>query len=214
MLEEKNRVIVRIWTSRFHHTHPGESVGHVSLEIPHIQITADNQENQSLYISLWPQRALPSILIKKASNSSNEQVGYFFQEPHQFLLNAHQDKIAERRPPEITLCLYSLDINKIHSAFQEKKQNLSGWVLFGGNILASAAESCSTLAGDMLIQGDINGFIKTGTIQSSVSPDQLADAVHKAKKQENVLFQAERQEPFYYPEETSIENPVRKCPIL
>lgn len=158
MLSKKNRVIIRIWNSGIN---GGENVGHVSIETP------------NEYISLWPQ-GHPAGKIKR----------FFETREHGFIPHVEMDNQLELRTPEITVCLYGLDVDKIEKKFIWFKENIEGWTLFGGNRLLnnSSAKSCSSLALDVLKEGGLGANYLV--FSSSVTPDKLAEAAIAEKKRE------------------------------
>ncbi|MBY0545293.1 MAG: hypothetical protein K2Q14_07090 [Gammaproteobacteria bacterium] len=223
-LNEKNRVIIRIWPSILHASHPADDVdvGHISVQIegklmknPYYNAQLpDSQEYIPFYVSLWPQRMLPDAIKIRADHGN--RTGIFFHEPHQFLLSPEQDYQAEGGPPKILFCLYSLDNDAMYDYFESMKNTnqINGWVLFGGNIISAQAHSCATLAARILKAGDINNYIVTGSIASITNPDQLSVALARAKQKELENF-PETKDFQLFPDETDvIKHQVSTCNII
>jgi hypothetical protein len=166
---EKDRVIVRIWTSKFNKSTPGHGVGHVSIE------TSDPES----YMSLWPNGRPDEKMI----------VSLFEKRPAHYMSSYQDDLDAEQREPELVYCLYRLDIYKILEKFENIQGKNEGWTLFGNNILihGGGSHSCSSMAYALLKSGGIYDKISSGyssQYASVVSPDNLVDAVKAAKKYE------------------------------
>ncbi len=199
MLTEDKRVIVRIWTSGFNLKRRGESVGHVSIETP------------NHYMSLWPSR-----------EGKEKGFGLFQPIPHEFNNSYQADlKDEDNRPPEVTICLYSLNINRIEEKFNEFagteniQGTLQGWTLIGGNRLINenSGQSCSSLAYELLKAGGIYAMISStysAHYASIVSPDSLIKALQAAKCYE-LKYYSETQA-FIYKEGEQIAN--NACTIL
>src|SRR5690242_400927 len=90
-LLEQERVTVRIWTSGFNVTSPGESVGHVSVE-------TDNT-----YMSLWPKQANHS----HPSAKDREGKGVVSPISSEFVPSYENDVDYEGREPEHTIRFYT-----------------------------------------------------------------------------------------------------------
>lgn len=134
---ENDRVIVCIWTSAGNLNHPGDSVGHVSIQ------------TRNLYMSLWPKQA----------NHPNEQSAIEAEGPslfkgisHELLPSYEIDVQYEKREPEVVYCFYSLNVHDIETEFEQIRQSLGGWSLLA---LAENAESCASLAWRLLCAGGI-----------------------------------------------------------
>lgn len=203
LFSEENRVIVRIWTSSHHHSHPGEDVGHISLEVPQV-------EGESLYISLWPQRAADNVRLEDTKATP----GFFRAEPGTLIQSAQDDIRLEGRRPELMYCLYTFDVDAIAHHFAEKKANLGGWVLFGGNWLASDSESCATLASSMLRAGDTQHIFGAGSIGSVTSPDGLSTALQATRIEEARLFEERGVQRPVCEGETPLHQHVEKCILM
>lgn len=167
--KEENRVIIRIWTSEYNKKHPGENVGHVSIEttIP------------PSYMSLWP-KGQPNEDFMKA---------VFEKRSSHYMASYNDDFIAEKRAPEITICLYTLNVEKIIDKFNEIKKENENWTLLGNTLLINrgTSHSCATLGYELLKAGEIFDIITSGYSSSYcliVAPDTLVPAIKEAKKQE------------------------------
>jgi hypothetical protein len=188
-LTQDSRIIVRIWTSERNKEFPGQNVGHVSLET----------FQPAGYMSLWPQ-ATPTALDKGAIQPV----------PHEFKANYAADLQAERRRPELTICLYSLNLHLLHEAWQNKRDNLEGWTLIGSNKLinSGSADSCSGMAYHLLEKALIYELISKSryskTFSSVVTPDDLGNAVRQAKIAE--LEQFPETAAFNFVGETQVEQ--------
>jgi hypothetical protein len=153
---EKNRVIVRLWTSTVNPDYPGRNVGHVSVEI----------EDKKLYMSLWPKQANDDQPAAK----TDENKGITSAISHEFVANFELERTKyEGREPEATFCFYSLDTVAIEGKFNEFKANLTGWTLFGSNrLIVKDAESCVSMAWALLRAGGIQKYASPVT-ESSVA---------------------------------------------
>lgn len=187
-LTQDSRIIVRVWTSERNSEFPGQSVGHVSIET----------FQPAGYMSLWP-RATPTGLDKGAIQPV----------PHEFKANYAADLQAERRRPELTICLYSLNLQLLHEAWHNKMNNLEGWTLIGSNKLinSGSADSCSGMAYHLLEKALIYELISKSryskTFSSVVTPDDLGNAVRQAKLAELERFPETAA--FNFVDETHIE---------
>lgn len=149
---ETKRTIVRIWTSGHNPIHPGEDVGHVSIEIPSMQI-----EEHNLYISLWPR-----------SGIGFEQVADTV--PHRWhSLEDDLTKKGEGREPEVIYCFYTLDRHAMRDKFEGIKKTLQGWRLLGNLFVREqdTAESCASVAYKILHAGDTKEVLPSAVRQSS-----------------------------------------------
>lgn len=170
MLDENDRVIVRIWTSGFNKVHPGENVGHISIE----------SENPKRYYSLWPSKP-----------TTTDGLGLFQVISPELKQDYSADYRAEGRDPEVVICLYSLTGTHIETEFNGIKKNLQGWQLIGSNILSrsggTAKENCSSFAYRLLKAGGIYDSVSSSwssKFSSIVTPDGLVDLVKSAKQYE------------------------------
>ncbi len=191
-MEEKNRVVIRIWTSEHNLETPGEDVGHVSIETAH----------PKAYVSLWP--ATP-VDIKRSFS------GILYAAPPDFKSNYQQDRVEERRNPEVTICLYSLNAHRLCEKFEEIKKSpkFKGWILSGGNIINNhSGESCASLAYSLLETAGIPKLLAEGEFSldfSSIStPDDLAALVKTAKYRE--IQKHPETEGFKFQEETEVDD--------
>ncbi len=222
--EMENLVVVRIWTSGHHHTHPGEDVGHISLHMPNIKqssasASADASsatdatagESPVNYISFWPKRATTD----GDDPSSVGGPGIFKPEPGRLLRNPTEDIRLEGRRPELIFYLHFFDTASIIEKFEATKGQLDGWALLGANVLyPTTSHSCATLAAAMLKAGDVNDFFTSGSVTSVTSPDQLSEAISAAKRNELKKFQQQGVPVPTYPDETDVSQPVRKCHVM
>lgn len=203
---KESRVIVRIWTSQFNKQHPGENVGHVSIET----VTPEG------YMSLWPSQA------GKASGA-----GFWKPIDPDFKGNFQEDFDAEgERDPEVTICLYNLDAENIKEKFETIKEGIearqargekAGWVLIGGNKLINnnSGESCASLAWKLLKAGGIYDEISSSwssKFSSVVTPDNLSKAVISAKKHE--LEHYPETVKFNFDGEMSVNTDKGRCLII
>jgi hypothetical protein len=229
--DENDRVIVRIWTSEYNKAHPGEDIGHVSIEIPSLTMknpAYDKNDPKSkkeipFYVSLWPAEG-----IKLGGE------GTFTPTKHTFHLDYKTDCGAEDRIPELTICLYGLKKGSIKQKFFDicagksiKKslikgdKEFQGWVLIGGNRLINhnSGESCASLAYKLLKAGGIYDSIRSGyssQFASVVAPDNLAEAIKCAKKYELEKYPETKN--FVYKGESSIadieESKIKNCIMI
>jgi hypothetical protein len=181
----EDRVTIRIWTSVFNKTLRGEDVGHISIE------TSDS------YMSLWP-KGRPSGIAQ----------AFFQKRPPHYMSSYKDDLEAEGRSPELIICLYSLNGEEIEEEFTRIKDKIDGWALFGGNALIdrNGAESCVTLAYKLLKKGGLYELISSGNssrFASVISPDNLSDAIVKAKKEELIIYPETSD--YRFEEETVVE---------
>lgn len=125
-LTEEKGVKARIWTSEYFQSHPGEDVGHISIEIPSIKVKnpkydpsyhPTSKQTIPFYASIWPKRALPPSI--QNSPSTSQGPGIFRPEEGQYLTTVEEDMLAEGRLPELMFCLYSLDPEAIVKKFKE-----------------------------------------------------------------------------------------------
>jgi hypothetical protein len=171
----KNRVIIRIWTSKFNKNMPGENVGHVSIQV------------LDTYMSLWP---APRDHHDSSENGKKRAITNIFEErPPQYMYSFIDDEIAENRDPEYTVCLYTLKQRVIVEKFNELKTTIKGWTLLGANKLinSGSSESCASLAYQLLKAGDIYELISLSySSENSIvtSPDSLSRVVLAAKEYE------------------------------
>jgi hypothetical protein len=174
--KENNRVIIRVWTSWLNKSIPGaeNSVGHISIEIP----------NSNCYISLWPEGSPNEKRIKAIIEN---------REPH-FMISYNDDYEAEEKhPPEVTICLYSLNTEKMEEEFNRLTQTTENWTLFGNVFLLknSNQHNCASFAYEILKKGEIYNLISPAfstKYSSVVSPDALVSAIKAAKEQENTDY--------------------------
>lgn len=152
---EENRVIVRVWTSRFNLHDRGESVGHVSIEIP----------KKNIYWSLWPKQADASSSSAKESEglgiikpiSAEQLEGFTYQKDHEL----------ENRPPEKVFCFYTLEVYQIEEYYEKLLSSGIAWNL-GGRLFFLNAGSCASSVWELLTAGGITKLIPLVN-QSSVS---------------------------------------------
>ena len=167
-VSEKNRVIVRIWTSAWNKEYQGiGDVGHAS-----IQIGND-------YISLWP-KGNPSGVFKQ-----------FFENREKYFITYEKDLwLEENNKPSFIVCLYLLDMSAIKQKAEELKDNVEHWTLFGNNCLLlkdDKTHSCSSIVYELLKEGGIYNFVASkfsAHYSSVVSPDNLISILKEAKKYE------------------------------
>ena len=171
-VQEKNAVVIRVWTSSDNTVAPGENVGHVSLGIG---------ENEETYVSFWPTTA------GKASNS--RAPGLFKPIESENKVDFAADLQAEARPPEFTFKLFSLNITAMKDCFEREISKTEGWSLVGSNLLLNqgSGHSCASMAYEVLKAGGIYDLLPSrlsSNLSSAPSPDALARAVIEAKKVE------------------------------
>lgn len=211
MYKEKNRVTIRVWHSAFNKVQQGENVGHVSIEIPSIKMdnpkfdegNPDSQKKVPFYCSFWP-----------GNPSAKSGIGVFFEkrDPH-YMGGYESDQEAEKGgirkdgKPETIICLYSLSVTKIYEKFEELKNTVDGWTLFGSNKLINQGckQSCASFAYDVLCAGGIYDLApskKSLKFSSTATPDDMAAFVEKAKQRE--LKDYEETQKFEFEGETKI----------
>lgn len=167
---EEDRVIVRVWTSGLNKKHPGENVGHVSIETT----------KPEGYMSLWPE-GLPH----------DKKIKAIFENRESHYMSSYQDdfKAEEERKPELTYCFYTMNAYKISDEFKKIQKNNKGWTLLGNNIFIHQgnSHSCATMAYELLKAGGIYDMVSSGhslTFSSTVAPDTLIPALKAAKQYE------------------------------
>jgi len=209
---ETDKVIIRIWTSRYNKVHLGENVGHVSIAIPSLTMNdlrhSNTEKTIPFYVSLWPNDDF------KLGGG-----GMLTPKKHEFKLNYDEDLRAEGRAPELTICLYSLTTKSIQKEMakicrgdnvkNKGGKHFKGWVLVGSNQLINftSGESCASLAYKLLNAGGLGEAItsKNGSRMSSiVSPDALGEAVKKAKLYEQKRYPEVKT--FNYDGETDLDE--------
>lgn len=177
-ITENNRVIIYVWKSGLN---GGENVGHVAIKTP------------NRYISLWP------------GGEASGPIRQFFERRETHFMRAYtDDKSAEERDAEVTICLYSLNTEMIEGRFDKIKDNLEGWTLLCGTVLknSGAQESCASLALRMLKVGGIDDLVKndvhlgSSVTPSIITPDELAHVSVEAKKGELKQFPVTQQYQF------------------
>lgn len=136
-LLEERRVIVRIWHSQWNIHKKGVGVGHISIQAGDV------------YMSLWPKKPLEGSSAKQQKKGKHQ---------HELLVDYEKDLVYEKRPPETTLCFYSLDRDAIVDAFRQIEEKLSGWTLLG-NIAIKNAHSCASMAWDLLLRGNLGRLL-------------------------------------------------------
>jgi hypothetical protein len=204
-LDSSSYVVVRVWTSEDNKHFPGESVGHVSIET-----------SNGMYASLWP--------VEFTEEQKNEHKGYrklhqlyrkYFMERSSEYQHSYNDdyQLEGDKEPQVTVCLYSLDVKSVEKAFNALKDDITGWRLVGSNVFMQTTEkvvekkmsifienmnvetkvgkrdvdSCSSLAYKLLKAGGIYELISgnySSTFSSVVTPDDLLTAVIDAKLSE------------------------------
>jgi len=172
-LNKNNQVIIRVWTSEYNQTAPGENVGHISLAIG---------ENEDTYVSFWPTAA-------GKANTKSPAPGFFKPIDSERKIDFQADLAAEERPPELTFALYSLNAVTMREKFDDETSKEPGWALIGSNMLLNqnSAHSCASMAYEVLKAGGIYDLLPSkfsSNLSSAPSPDALARAVIHAKKTE------------------------------
>ena len=169
-LLEPNRVIVRVWTGSYNN---GAGIGHVSIEI----------EKHDRYISLWPKFHEAIVYneddgeyytesLKTPCNNDNLEAttakAVLFKPAQPLLHSYEQDLEAEHREPEKTFCFYTLDTEAMVAQYEKHKSEVKGWIAIPG-LLCDCAESCASLAWDILVCGGILNYIKAIETSSNLS---------------------------------------------
>lgn len=133
---EKNRIIVRVWTSGFNVKNKGKGPGHVSIETP------------NHYMSLWPTD------LAKDSEGSGFKQGI----SHEFVPTFAQDRLQEgKRDPEYTFIFYCLSTSEIEKFFSQTCQvEIKKWSVLG---LGKDTESCASVAWNVLKAGGLNIYV-------------------------------------------------------
>ncbi len=146
MLDQNNWCVIYIWRStgpdgKFCSSSDAIScngnVGHVSLR------------TKETYASFWPAKGITS---KEAALGTHATFVETFEE------DCHNE---ENRKPHTTVVLYSLDINKINTGFQDFKISRAAerWSLFGKSLVSwfnkGRGQSCSGLVYALLDIGEI-----------------------------------------------------------
>jgi len=203
MLVDKSKcVIIRVWTSEDNKQYPGHNVGHVSVETP------------ERYMSLWPVPFTQQQINEYRALGSLEQKykKYFMERNPDFKQFYQADYSAEGdQPPQVVICLYSLDIYAIQNEFDRLKNNTLGWRLIGSNQFVQGLESvadalisnskvfeseigrrnvdsCASLALKLLKAGGISKLVDisqystfTSKTSSVVKPDDILEVIVPAK---------------------------------
>jgi hypothetical protein len=195
MLEEQNRVIIRVWspiglsqakemvrsqvpkeatqsqTNLFvkEHTSDYGSCGHVSIETT----------NPRGYYSLWPEGGFD---MKK------DKAGFFKPKKHEQKTYL-EDLEAEGRNPDVAICLYSLDGYALSVNFERLIKNLDGWRLVGSNCVTrlskKSSESCASLAYRLLDGGGLSKVVSSCVsthVSSVATPNDLVKIAKEAKQ--------------------------------
>ncbi len=223
--DANERVIVRVWTSRDNQAFPGDNVGHISIE------------TSNEYMSLWPVPfTLAQINQYRASNTLEQQYQKYFMERDSDWKGAYQeDYEAEgKQVPQVVVCLYSLNIDDIESAFGKYKDDTKAWRLIGSNMLVqkletlttevvqdlklfdnkkatSTVENCASLALKLLKAGGITNLVSFSEessffsqTSSAVSPDQMLKLLIPAKLTELDKFQETQK--YQFEHDTAIDR--------
>lgn len=203
--EECNRVIIHVWTSKHNKSRAGQDVGHVSIAIPSLQLPTDPGSG---YYSFWPH------LVER------NHIGYVMPVPGFYMKGYRRpagvaavpegqmyeyDCDAENRDAEISICLYSLNIHKMKQVFEQKKTEVDRWVLIGKNILRrknNDANSCASLARDLLVAGGIEELLSSSSFCSASIPDQFVPLLQAAKETENKRYPNTKK--FTHPDESTL----------
>lgn len=236
---ETNRVIIRIWTSRDNVDYPGNNVGHISIEttspkayislwpVPWTQeqIATYRQLQariQNLEQSMQHQQAkkLQIQVEKMQAELEFKRLRYFGERDAMYHTGYEEDERREREnplkaaPPQLTICLYSLDAQGIADKFAELQKKITTWRLIGSNIFVQNIEalatnllmntkeiestvgktkvdSCASLAYKLLKEGGIYKRVSSSyssAHSSAVEPDELAKMVIAAKQNELETF--------------------------
>ncbi len=204
MPKESNQVIVRVWTSRDNKRFPGHNVGHVSIETP------------TSYISLWPVPfTLEQIAGYRTEKVLEQNYDKYYMERDPDWKASYQDdyKAEGDQEPQVIICLYSLDVNDIESAFGRLQNDTKAWRLVGSNMLlqkletlvvdvaqstklfdsgpAETVENCASLALKLLKAGGINNLVSfakessfSSQTSSAVSPDRMLEILIPSKLKE------------------------------
>ena len=204
MPKESNQVIVRVWTSRDNKRFPGHNVGHVSIETP------------TSYMSLWPVPFTHEQMAgyRAAKSLDQKYSKYYMERNPDWKANYQADYQAEGdQEPQVVVCLYSLSVDDIESAFGRLQDDTKAWRLVGSNMLlqkletlavdvaqstklfdsgpAETVENCASLALKLLKAGGMNklvGFAKESSFcsqtSSAVSPDRMLEILIPAKLKE------------------------------
>lgn len=128
----KNKVTIRIWLPL-----STLDTGHASLQTYYRGV-----ENKGIYVSIWPESAIKASEIFKPKKA----VCHTFED----------DLSAERRKPEVTIDLFSLDVNAINKAYTEA--DLDSWVLVRTNS-GNQQQNCSGLVMYLLSIGGSHNLV-------------------------------------------------------
>lgn len=138
--------IVRVWTSENNKEFPGNNVGHVS-----IQTLADPNEpgDQGFYMSLWPEESWSPTQEQRARYQganplARKKLQAFMPRPADYHQDLEKDIEAEGGVgPQVTVCLYSLDVHAMNLKFAQLSKNTREWRLAGSNLLIEQLQKVS-----------------------------------------------------------------------
>lgn len=229
LCDENNRVTIRIWTSESNRQYPGQNVGHVSIETT----------TPKSYISFWPV-PFTYVDIQKYQVSGKldrKILKYFGERDAQYMTSYMDDYEKEgKQEPQLVICLYGLDAENIIIKFNELKNEIGTWRLIGSNLLVQNIETvasnvtgklfetnvgkknidnCSSIAYKLLKAGGLYDEVSSSfsfKFSSSVTPDDLADAVIAAKNYEHKKFSEIKQ--FIFVTETDVVKKESSCLIM
>ena len=238
MFTENNRVIVRVWTSSYNKSFPGHNVGHVSIETP------------TSYMSLWPVPLTLEQIVKyrDAKTLEKKYSKYYMERDPDFHQNFDVDARDEGAPlglerlePQVVVCLYSLNVDDIESAFGHLQHDTRAWRLVGSNMLlqkletltvevvqatklfdsgpVETVENCASAALKLLKAGGITNLVNIfkessfcSQTSSSVSPDKILEILIPAKSKELTRY-PETQE-YQFQDETPQGAKKPSCSLL
>ncbi len=224
-LNSSTRIIIRVWTSEKNKRYPGNGVGHVSIEY--------DGGSSRFYVSLFPIPFSNEQILKYREEKTIEEeyLKYFTKRESGYKQTFSDDMNSETgHPPNITVCLYSLDAVAMQSEFQKLSTSVKHWQLIRNNLFVQTldvlellpesrknVENCASLVYKILKAGEINSLLTTAEEAtfcskiSSVKPDDIGDLVITAKLSE--IKQHPETNNFKFNSETllSPQNKSRRC---
>ena len=212
-INKNNRVIVRVWTSEDNSQYPGEdALGHVSIE------AKKDGDESSTYMSFWPSIPPTDAFTDKekqeykSANPVKRKVlsikKYLKEVKADTEITFEDDCCSEKCLPQVTLCFYSLDPNKIINAFHDKKSD-TNFRFWGTNLAIEElervgrgdqqkADCCASFAYKLLSAGGLqvsSSVASRHSHSSYLSPDNLLPALIEAKQNEFKCFPNTRKFP-------------------
>lgn len=126
-----NRVTIRVWYPH------GRNVGHASLQTYH-----GGLYGKGMYASFWPSGTRKQITLAELLGGSSPM--------HNLL---EQDCIAEGKPPDEIINLYTLHVDAINSAYTKFIESGAKWSILGSVFESPKMTNCCGLVSVLLGEG-------------------------------------------------------------